>query len=92
MQKFFEAYQFYGYRESKVGGVLTTANQGIRGDTPLIVTYAEKRFCEWHEDDKSVTIRASSGSYGGGSEVLVCTRERSGHCAEQTTSGFSNNK
>ena len=92
MQKFYEAYQFYGYRESEVGGVLTTANQGIRGDTPLIVTYSEKRFFEWHEDDKSVNIRASSGSYGGGSEVLVCTRRQSEHCAEQTTSGFSNNK
>ena len=34
-------------------------------------TLTEKRFFEWHEDDKSVNIRASSGSYGGGSEVLV---------------------
>ena len=59
---------------------------------PQIVCYAEKRFCEWYEDEKSVTLRASSGSYGGGSEVLVCTRRQSGHCAEQTTSGFSNNK
>lgn len=41
-----------------------------------IVCYAEKRFFEWHEDDKSVNIRASSGSYGGGSEVLVCTKEQ----------------
>lgn len=31
-----------------------------------IVCYAEKRFFEWHEDDKSVNIRASGGSYGGG--------------------------
>lgn len=31
-----------------------------------IVCYSEKRFFEWHEDDKSVNIRASSGSYGGG--------------------------
>lgn len=59
---------------------------------PQIVCYAEKRFCEWYEDKKGVTLRASSGSYGGGSEVLVCTREQSEHCAEQTTSGFSNNK
>lgn len=34
-------------------------------------TYAEKRFFEWHEDDKSVTLRNKGGSYGGGSEVLV---------------------
>ena len=34
--------------------------------TCAVVCYAEKRFFEWHEDDKSVNIRASSGSYGGG--------------------------
>lgn len=50
--------------------MLTTANQGIRGDTPLIVTYSEKRFFEWHEDDKSVNIRASGASYGGGAKCL----------------------
>lgn len=36
-----------------------------------MITYAEKRFFEWHEDDISVTLRNKSGSYGGGSEVLV---------------------
>ena len=30
------------------------------------ITYAEKRFFEWHEDDLSVTLRGMSGSYGGG--------------------------
>lgn len=35
-----------------------------------IVCYAEKRFFEWHEDDKSVNIRASGGSYGGGQKPL----------------------
>ena len=40
--------------------------------TCAVVCYAEKRFCEWYEDKKGVTLRASSGSYGGGSEVLVC--------------------
>ena len=34
-------------------------------------TVTEKRFGEYHEDDISVTIRAKSGTYGGGSEVLV---------------------
>ena len=34
-------------------------------------TLTEKRFFEWHEDDISVTLRNKSGSYGGGSEVLV---------------------
>ena len=35
------------------------------------ICYAEKRFFEWHEDDRSVTIREKGGSYGGGSETLV---------------------
>lgn len=35
------------------------------------ITYAEKRFFEWHEDEISVTLRNKPGSYGGGSEVLV---------------------
>lgn len=34
-------------------------------------TYAEKRFFEWSEDELAVSLRAKSGSYGGGSEVLV---------------------
>ena len=33
-------------------------------------TYTEKRFFEWHEDDVSVTLRAKSGSYGGGQRGL----------------------
>lgn len=32
--------------------------------------YTEKRFFEWHEDDISVTLRNSSGSYGGGLKCL----------------------
>lgn len=46
-------------------------------------TYTEKRFFEWHEDDVSVTIRAKSGSYGGGgSEVFIVnsTKTRSAPC------------
>lgn len=30
------------------------------------ITLTEKRFFEWHEDDRSVTLRNKSGSYGGG--------------------------
>ena len=37
----------------------------------IAATLTEKRFGEYHEDDVSVTIRAKSGTYGGGSEVLV---------------------
>lgn len=36
-------------------------------------TYTEKRFFKWYEDEVSVTLRNKSGSYGGGSEVLVVT-------------------
>lgn len=38
---------------------------------PKRKTLTEKRFFEWSEDDVAVSLRASSGSYGGGSEVLV---------------------
>lgn len=31
-----------------------------------MITYTEKRFFEWHEDDISVTLRNHFGSYGGG--------------------------
>lgn len=34
-------------------------------------TYTEVRFFKWKEDEISVSLRASSASYGGGSEVLV---------------------
>ena len=36
-----------------------------------MITLTEKRFFEWYEDDVAVTLRSKSGSYGGGSEVLV---------------------
>ena len=39
-----------------------------------MIAFAEKRFFEWHADDKSVSLRAKSGSYGGGSEVLILQR------------------
>lgn len=34
-------------------------------------TLTEKRFFEWHEDDKSVTLRNKSGSYGGGAKYSL---------------------
>lgn len=34
-------------------------------------TFAEKRFFKWEPDEISVSLRARSGSYGGGSEVLI---------------------
>ena len=35
------------------------------------ITMTEKRFFEWHEDDKSVTIRNCGGSYGGGAKCSL---------------------
>lgn len=35
------------------------------------ITLTEKRFFKWYVDDIAVSLRAKSGSYGGGSEVLV---------------------
>ena len=47
------------------------------------ITLTEKRFFEWHLDDKSVTLRNKGGSYGGGSEVFI-VQIKSDHFAEQT--------
>ena len=57
-------------------------------------TLTEKRFFEWHEDDKAVTLRGCSGSYGGGSEVLVIcsTKTKSEPCVPQTINGCNRNK
>ena len=58
------------------------------------ITLTEKRFFEWHEDEVAVTLRGSSGSYGGGSEVLVIcsTKTQLDLCVPQTTSGCNKNK
>lgn len=50
-------------------------------------TVTEKSFGEYHEDDKSVTLRSSSASVGGGSEVLVIYTipTQLEHCAMTTT-------
>ena len=47
--------------------------------SPPCVCLTEKRFFEWHEDDVAVTLRNRSGSYGGGSEVLVIDRREMHH-------------
>lgn len=36
--------------------------------------FAEKRFFKWQEDEVAVSLRNHSGSYGGGSEVLIVQR------------------
>ena len=50
----------------------------------MTITYAEKRFFKWVEDDKSVTLRERCGSYGGGSEVLVVQRRFSNVIVQDT--------
>lgn len=51
-------------------------------------TLTEKRFFEWYEDDVAVTLRNHSGSYGGGSEVLIIysTDGQQKHNLQQGTS------
>ena len=60
----------------------------------MMKTLTEKRFFEWHEDDKSVTLRNRGGSYGGGSEVLIIysTKTKSEPYVPQTTNGYNKNK
>ena len=50
-----------------------------------MVAYAEKRFFEWYEDDLSVSLRASGGSYGGGSEVLIVLESNQNHATARDT-------
>lgn len=38
------------------------------------ITLSEKRFFEWHIDDKSVTLRNKGGSYGGGAAKYLLFR------------------
>lgn len=55
-------------------------------------TLTEKRFFYWVEDDIAVTLRSRSGSYGGGSEVLVIcsTKTKSEHYAKTITKAPTN--
>ena len=57
------------------------------------ITFPEKRFFEWHEDPISVTLRNKSGSYGGGSEVIVISYIPipSEPCARTTTKAQTDN-
>ena len=54
-----------GYEEDVSPTLSTGTVPGVLISSNLPVCYAEKRFFEWHEDTKSVNIRACSGSYGG---------------------------
>ncbi len=67
----FDAYQHHGYRENDKCGTLTAGqNDGVRGDTPLIVEpYTAGSYGQYIEGVG--TLRASGGDYGGGSETLV---------------------
>ena len=56
-------------------------------------TVTEKRYGEYYEDDKSVTLRSCSASVGGGSEVLVIsyTPTELEHCAMTITKAQTDN-
>ena len=57
-------------------------------------TLTEKRFFKWEEDEISVSLRARSASYGGGSEVLVIYSIKTPleHCVQQTINGCNKSK
>ena len=52
-------------------------NNGLYGHS--VLCFAEKRFFKWELDDVSVSLRNRSGSYGGGSEVLVIQNAEDNH-------------
>jgi hypothetical protein len=54
-------------------------------------TYTEKRFFDWYEDEKSVSIRANSGSYGGGGSEVFVVEIRPPPCALETTKEWETN-
>ena len=47
--------------------------------------YAEVRFFKWQESDKSVSLRARSASYGGGSEVWIVLESTQDHASAKDT-------
>ena len=58
-----------------------------------MTTLTEKRFFEWHEDDKSVTLRNKGGSYGGSEVLVICSMPtESERCVPQIINGCSKNK
>lgn len=55
-----------------------------------IVTLTEKRFFEWYEDDKSVTLRNCGGSYGGGQRSACYCEEKCGSLCADDRKGVGN--
>lgn len=43
-------------------------------------TYTEKRFFKWVEDEVAVSLRACSGSYGGGQRSIYCVERVNALC------------
>lgn len=77
-----DAIGFDAYNQCLTGGVAMSI-RAIRSDT-------EHLPCVIEVIVEPLTFDARGN--GGGSEVLVCTRERSEHCAKRITNGFSSNK
>lgn len=56
-----------------------------------MTTVTEKRFYEFHEDDKAVTLRGCGATLGGGGEVLIITTIPSERFAPMITKELTNN-
>ena len=54
------------------------------------IVLTEKRFFEWHEDDKSVTLRNKSGSYGGGVRSVCDYTDIVGSICARDCKGYRN--
>lgn len=76
---FFEAYQHSGYREADIAAALTKGQQGLRGDTPLVVEcYAPSGHGGYTEGVG--TLRASAGKHGrSSSNILLQIYENHSH-------------
>lgn len=44
------------------------------------IAYTEKRFFKWVEDEVAVSLRACSGSYGGGQRSIYCCERVNALC------------
>lgn len=50
-------------------------------------TYAEVRFFKWQKSDKSVSLRANSGSYGGGKRSACYCADKCGSLCSRDYKG-----
>ena len=70
-----ESHKGDGYKETDKMYTLNTVEQHA-------VCYSQDAYDKFSENEKSASLKACGGTYGGGSEALAI---QSGHCAEQIT-------